>query len=153
MLNASDEQRIRTVIAEVLDELDAYLVDLRIRTDKVQVFVDRDPHITIEDCARINRSLVRRLDEAFSFTSRYALEVSSPGLDQPLRVLRQFRKNIGRSVDVVLYSGEKKRGVLLYVDEDKVILEETIREKKQNIVRQTELPFVNIKSTLVVINF
>lgn len=149
----NEEQRIREIVGELLDEMDAYLVDLKIRAGKVQLFVDRDPHITIDDCARINRALVRRLDMEFPFTSRFALEVSSPGLDQPLKVLRQYRKNIGRTVEVLTVSGEKKRGVLLFADEDRLILEQTVMENQQPVTRQCELPFLLIKTTNVIFQF
>ncbi|MCS6991102.1 MAG: ribosome maturation factor [Chitinophagales bacterium] len=149
----NEEQRIRAIVNELLDQTDAYLVDLKIRTGKVQVFVDRDPYITLEDCARINRMLVRRLDEELAFTDRYALEVSSPGLDQPLKVLRQYRKNIGRIVEVITVTGEKKRGLLLYVDEEKLVIEETELVNKQKTIRHSALPFLHIKSTNVVIEF
>ncbi|MBX7140665.1 MAG: hypothetical protein K1X63_06240 [Chitinophagales bacterium] len=147
------ENRIRELLDQILSENDSYLVDLRMRPNKVEVYADRDPHITIEDCARISRTLEKRLDEEFGFSQRYALEVSSPGMDQPLKVLRQFRKNLGRTVDVVLYSGVKRTGVLIYADEKMIKLEEKVKSESAEHTTQAEIPFVQIKSTQVVINF
>ena len=148
------EPRIRELLDHLLAEADGYLVDLKIRPNKVEVFADRDPHITIEDCARISRALEHRLNAEFNFSQQYALEVSSPGMDVPLRVLRQYKKNTGRMVDVLLFSGQKKRGTLLYADDEKILLEEEMNEKESKAAQvQTEIFFVNIKSTTLVINF
>src|SRR5205823_180714 len=83
------ESRIRELLVEILNEVDGYLVELRVRPGRVEVFADRDPHITIEDCTRISRLLQRELESEFSFSEQYELEVSSPGMDQPFKVLRQ----------------------------------------------------------------
>jgi ribosome maturation factor RimP len=148
------ESRLRELLSEMLVEMDGYLVDLIIRPSKVEVFADRDPHITIEDCVRISRALVKQLDSEFPFSQQYELEVSSPGMDQPLKVLRQYRKCVGRNVDIVLLSGEKKTGTLLYADEGKLIMEEQITKSKKEIEKiQSEIPFIQIKSTILVFNF
>ena len=148
------ESRIRELLADILNESDSYLVDLRIKSNKVEVFADRDPRITIDDCAKISRILERRLDEEFPFSNQYSLEVSSPGMDQPLKVLRQFRKNVGRTVEVVLISGMKRTGSLMHADEEKITIEENITgSNKLSETRQTEISFVEIKSTQLVFNF
>jgi ribosome maturation factor RimP len=148
------ENRIRELLGDILNETDSYLVDLRVLPGKVEVFADRDPHITIDDCVRINRTLIKKLDAEFPFSEQYTLEVSSPGMDQPFKVMRQFKKNIGRSVEVILISGEKKTGSLMYADEEKVVIEEKIAvSKKQTETRQAEIPFVQIKLTQLVFNF
>src|SRR6476620_11180635 len=123
MLNL--ETRIREILGDLLEEKSSYLVDLKVVPGQlVQVFVDRDPHITIEDCAWISRGLVKELNKEFPFSDQYVLEVSSPGMDQPFKVLRQYKKCVGREVAVVLTSGLKKNGRLLYADEEKILLEE-----------------------------
>lgn len=149
------EERIKEVLATLLPEKDSYLVELKVRKGQlVQVFVDRDPHITIEDCAWISRGLQKELDKDFPFSAEHTLEVSSPGMGEPLKVLRQYKKCVGRAVDVLLLSGMKKSGTLLYADEEKIIVEEIIRGKlKDKSTVQTEIPFLHIKSTNIVIKF
>ena len=149
------EERIKEVLGILLREKDSYLVELKVRKGQlVQVFVDRDPHITIEDCAWISRGLQKELDKEFPFSEQHTLEVSSPGMGEPLKVLRQYKKCVGREVNVLLLSGVKKTGTLLYADEDKLILEEILTTKTKEISpQQTEIPFLNIKSTTVVIKF
>ncbi|MEO6169258.1 MAG: hypothetical protein ABIO46_11465 [Chitinophagales bacterium] len=153
MMNLED--RIKEVLDTLLQEKDSYLVDLKVRKGQsVQVFVDRDPHITIEDCAWISRGLQKELDKEFPFSEQHVLEVSSPGMGEPLKVLRQYKKCVGREVEVLLLSGMKKRGTLLYADEEKLLLEEIFTAKtKEPAPVQTEIPFLNIKSTNVVIQF
>lgn len=147
------EGHIRGLLEEMLAQVDGYLVELKVKPNKVEVFADRDPHITIEDCANISRKLERQLNEEFDFSHQYTLEVSSPGMDRPLKVMQQFRKNIGRSVEVLLNDGVKKNGVMLYADDAKIILEERNKEIKKAELTQTEISFHQIKSTVVVFNF
>ncbi|MBK9731067.1 MAG: ribosome maturation factor [Chitinophagaceae bacterium] len=149
------EERIKELLDALLREKDSYLVDLKVRKGQlVQVFVDRDPHITIEDCVWISRGLQKELDKEFPFSEQHTLEVSSPGMGEPLKVLRQYKKCVGREVEVLLLTGMKKSGTLLYADEEKIILEEIIANKmKDQAPVQTEIPFLNIKSTNVVIKF
>lgn len=149
------EERIKEILEKLLPEKDSYLVELKVREGQmVQVFVDRDPRITIEDCASISRGLQKELDKEFPFSEQHTLEVSSPGMGEPLKILRQYKKNTGREVDILLLTGVRKSGKLLYADEEKLILEEAADPKnKEAGLIQTEIPFLNIKSTTVVIKF
>lgn len=149
------EDRIKELLETLLEKKNSYLVDLKVRPNQlVQIFVDRDPHITIEDCVSISRGLQSELNKQFPFSERYVLEVSSPGMDQPLKVLRQYKKSVGRDVDVVLHSGEKRSGMLMYADEEKIILEERSGSKsKPKEAAQVDISFIDIKSTSVVIKF
>ena len=148
------ETRIRQLLGDILTEVDGYLVELRVRPNRVEVYADRDPHITIEDCTRISRFLERQLNTEFPFSEQYTLEVSSPGMDQPFKVLRQYRKSVGRNVDILLTSGLKKTGILIYADEEKIIIEEQINKPNRQIEKmQSEIPFVQLKSTTLVFNF
>ncbi len=93
------EERIKEVLATLLPQKDSYLVELKVRKGQlVQVFVDRDPHITIEDCAWISRGLQKELDKDFPFSEEHTLEVSSPGMGEPLRwlVIQKVRGSRGR---------------------------------------------------------
>ena len=148
------ENRIRELLSSMLTEMDGYLVDLRIRQAKVDVFIDRDPHINIAECVRISRSLLKQLDEEFPFSDQYELEVSSPGMDEPFKVMRQYQKSIGKNVSVIVHSGENKTGILRSANEERITLEETImKSKKEKEILQTVIPFNQIKTTTLVFNF
>src|SRR4030088_3520730 len=98
-------ESIRKMIGEILVEEPVYfLVDLRIKpTNNVKVFLDGDEGITIEKCVQVNRKLYKKLEESALFPGGdFSLEVSSAGLDEPLKSLRQYKKNIGRKVEIQL---------------------------------------------------
>src|ERR1700753_2087087 len=119
-----------------------FLVDVRIKpTNNVKVYIDGDRGISIEKCVQYNRALYKKLEASGLFpTGDFSLEVSSPGLDEPLKLLRQYRKNIGRQVELVLQDGSKKEGRLLDVTEDGIIVEETRgKNKKKEIINHTFL--------------
>lgn len=95
----------------------AFLVDVQVQNERggkmVQLFVDTDRGITIEQCSEISRELLREFDERRLFDGNYRLEVSSPGIDRPLKLLRQYTKNIGRRFRVKYSSqGEQKTASL-----------------------------------------
>jgi len=151
------------MIGEILEgEPEYFLVDLRIKPiHNVKVFLDGDSGITIEKCVQINRKLYRKLEEtAFFPEGDFSLEVSSAGLDEPLKSLRQYKKNIGRPVEVQLQDGTQKEGRLTEVYEEGIVLEVAtgklsngkLQSKKKEISLQTYL-FNNIKSTKIQIVF
>jgi len=145
------ESRIRELLSEILTELDGYLVELRVRPGKVEVFADRDPHITIEDCTRISRMLQRELEDEFSFSEQYELEVSSPGMDQPLKIYKQYLRRIGRNVKVIMPDGKLHKGKLLSANDNEFELLETIEtkenKKKIKLENNLRLNYNEVKET------
>jgi len=155
MVNETVKAVESMVQALLADQLDYFLVDIRIKpTNNVKVFLDGDKGISIETCVRYNRALYKKLEETGLFPDGdFSLEVSSPGLDEPLKSLRQYRKNIGRLVELVFQDGSKKEGRLMEVSEDGVIVEETKgKNKKKEVINHTFL-FDNIKTTKIQIVF
>jgi ribosome maturation factor RimP len=156
-------ESIREMIGEILrPESDYFLVDLRIKPiHNVKVFLDGDSGITIEKCVQVNRKLYKKIEESAIFPAGdFSLEVSSAGLDEPLKSLRQYKKNIGRLVEVQFLDGSQKEGVLTGVNEEGIVLEVSkgkhsngkMQSKKVDISSYTFL-FNNIKSTKIQIVF
>ena len=148
---------------EIISEEPVYfLVDLRIKpTNNVKVFLDGDSGITIEKCVQVNRKLYRKIEESAIYPDGdFSLEVSSAGLDEPLKLLRQYKKNIGRLVEIQLQDGTQKEGQLKDVSEEGIVLEVSsgkpsngkLPSKKKEISSQSFL-FNNIKSTKIQIVF
>ncbi len=148
---------------EIISEEPVYfLVDLRIKpTNNVKVFLDGDSGITIEKCVQVNRKLYRKIEESAIYPDGdFSLEVSSAGLDEPLKLLRQYKKNIGRLVEIQLQDGTQKEGQLIDVSEEGIVLEVSsvkpsngkVPSKKKEISSQSFL-FNNIKSTKIQIVF
>ncbi len=156
-------ESIRKMIEEILSEEPVYfLVDLRIKpTNNIKVFLDGDTGITIEKCVRINRQLYKKIEEAAMYPEGdFSLEVSSAGLDEPLKSFRQYQKNIGRPVEISLADGTLTEGVLREVTEEGIVLEVAkgkpaigkLAPKKTEISSHSYL-FNNIKSTKIQIVF
>jgi ribosome maturation factor RimP len=156
-------ESIRSMIGEILEEEPVYfLVDLRIKPiNNIKVFLDGDSGITIEKCVQVNRKLYKKMEEAAMFPEGdFSLEVSSAGLDEPLKSLRQYKKNIGRQVEVQFQDGSLKEGQLMAVNEEGIVLEVAtgkvsngkLQSKKKEISSHSYL-FNNIKSTKIQIVF
>lgn len=147
---------ITRMVAGILNDQPQYfLVEIRIKpTNNVKVFLDGDQGITIEKCISINRALYKQLEESGMFPNGdFSLEVSSPGLDEPLKLHRQYLKNTGRPVEVLLKDGRKVEGKLLEVSDTGVLVEETRGKNKKKEVLQHSFSFDNIKSTKLQVVF
>ena len=163
MNNESAIAAIETMLESILATDPTYfLVEARIKpTNNVKVFLDGDQGITIEKCVQFNRMLYKKIEESQLFPNGdFSLEVSSPGLDEPLKMLRQFRKNIGRQVELLLDDGRKKEGRLVEVTEDGIILEEPIGKPrgkgfgaKPTAFASQPFLFNHIKSTKIQVVF
>lgn len=135
-----------------------FLVDVVIKglaggKQKVIVLLDGDQGITIDDCAKVSRGLGVELEERDLMPEAYTLEVSSPGLDHPLIMLRQFQKNIGRRVRVTLSEGERVDGELLAAtDTDFEVAVET-KEKKKVTLTPTRFAYADVEKTMVLVSF
>ena len=151
------EGKIRE-IAESLLESDAhFLVDVKVGSggsgQKVRVLLDGDEGVSIDDCAGLSRALAEELEEQEIFSNAYTLEVSTPGVDFPLATLRQYRKNLGRSLRVNLVEGKDIKGTLVDVDEEKIVLEKRIGKGKKAKEERVEIPLSDINKSIVQISF
>jgi ribosome maturation factor RimP len=158
MVMTTDTQvsTIEKMLEGILADDPAYfLVEIRIKpTNNVKIFLDGDNGITIEKCIAINRSLYKQLEETALFPGDdFSLEVSSPGLDEPLKKFRQYKKNTGRLVEVLLNDGVKVDGKLLEVQEHEIVIEETRGKNKKKEILTHRFPFDAIKSTKIQIVF
>ena len=147
-------------IKQKLNELMAahpthFLVEIRIKpTNNIKVFIDADEGINLAVLIQYNRKLYKLIEETALYPDGdFSLEVSSPGLDEPLKINRQYQKNIGRFVDVLLNDASKKEGKLIEAAEDGIIIEyETGKGKKKELKQETIL-FTDIKNTKIQIKF
>ncbi len=146
------EQIINTFLE---NEPDYFLVEVKIKpTNNIKVFIDGDKGISIEKCVQFNRQLYKIIESKNFFPpGDFSLEVSSPGIDKPLKSQRQYLKNVGRSIEILFNDGSVKTGRLLQVSNDDIMLEETIGKGKKSETKQLVIPFSNIKTTTVQIEF
>ena len=155
----STDEQIRAlgqkVEAMIEGEPGIFLVEIRIKpTNNVKVFLDADTGMSLDKLIQYNRKLYKELEESGFFPGNdFSLEVSSPGLDEPLKLHRQYLKNVGRPVEVIRLDGVKNEGKLITVsDTDIVVEEEKGKGKKKELVHHT-VPFSEIKATRVQIKF
>lgn len=143
------------VLGLLEDQPQYFLVEIKIKpTNNVKIYLDGDQGITIEKCISINRALYKQLEESGLFPNDdFSLEVSSPGLDEPLKLHRQYTKNVGRPVEILLKDGRKIEGKLLEVSQEAVQLEETRGKNKKKEVIQHHILLNDIKSTKLQIVF
>ncbi len=156
MTLAEQLQTIESFIEQILnEEREFFLVSLRIKpTNNVKVYLDGDAGLPIEKCVYFNRKLYKLIEEKHLFPEDdFSLEVSSPGVDEPLQWQRQYKKNIGRTIEVIFKDDTKKTGKLLQVADADVIIEETFGKGKKKGTQQTIIPFENIKTTTVQTQF
>jgi ribosome maturation factor RimP len=156
MVNETQVRAIETMLNRLLADEPAYfLVEVKLTPgNNIKVSLDGDSGISIEKCVQYSRSLYKQVEEAGLFPGAdFALEVSSPGLDEPLKLLRQYTKNIGRLVEIVLNDGSKTEGRLTDTSADGIIVEETKgKNKKKELITHTFL-FTNIKTTKIQVVF
>ena len=134
-----------------------FIVDVRYHHHKLEIFLDSDEKLDLEMCSQISRWLGHKMEEANTINEHYTLEVSSSGLDRPLKLHRQYVKNSGRSVEVHLKDGRKLEGILADVKADMITLQSEIieRENKKKIKKtiDTIIVFEDILKTFIKIKF
>ena len=149
-------QHIHQLAESHLKDASQFIVDVIVLAKKlpkrVLIIVDGDQGITIDDCADISREVSAELDKSNLLGENYVLEVSTPGLDHPLKLTRQYYKNKGRKVRVKT-SDETVEGLLTDVTENDITLIETIGAGKKKEEKTHVIPFVSIEKTLVLVSF
>ncbi len=94
----------------------------------LRIYLDKEGGITIDDCQAVSEEVSELLDQADPIEHSYIFEVSSPGIDRPLKTERDYQKNMNKLLEIKLYSpvdGKKQiEGVLAGYDEEKVIIEQ-----------------------------
>ncbi len=147
-------QAVEKLVIPLLND-DIFLVSIKIKpTNNFKIYLDADSGLGIDKCIKINRALYKIMEEMGMYPEGdFSLEVSSPGLDEPLKLLRQYQKNIGREVELIMNDDARKEGKLTAVTEENVTIEYTEGKGKKAIVKTEEIPFDVIKQTKVQIKF
>ena len=152
-----DKERIAEAIEPYIDSQSLFLVSVEISRDNdIEVTVDSENKVDLAHCVEINNIIVERFDRE---EEDYSLTVTSAGLDQPFKVLRQYIKYIGKEVEIILRSGVKMKAVLENADNEtiEVSAEKSVKvegkKKREKIRESVTLRLSDVKSTRPVINF
>lgn len=127
--------------------------------NQIVVLLDDDEGITIDKCSQVNKALYKYIEDTGIFgDSNFSLEVSSPGVGEPLKLHRQYKRNIGRTLQIVMSDDLIKEGKLTGVSEDEIAVEEKetpAGKGRSNKVttKQITIPFNEIKHATVLITF
>ena len=146
-----DEKQIRNWIQEALEGSDRFLVDLIIKPgNRIMIFIDSDTAVFIDHCISLSRFIESRLNRD---EEDFELSVSSAGLDQPFKMLRQYIKNTGREVSVTMNDGIKITGTMTTADHEGFTVCE--RKKSKKIITEVNhrFSYSDIKETKEIINF
>jgi ribosome maturation factor RimP len=148
--------RLATEVIQSLGREDMFLVDVVFKKGRktlVNVLADTDTGIQLKECVHISRKMSARLEEDNFFEFPYTLEVSSPGTERGLDSPRLYRKNQGRDLRVFLKDGKEQSGKLLEVTDTAVVLETAKVGGKKGEKELSEIPFEQIRESLVNISF
>lgn len=154
-------EQVREIAESKLKDPRHFVVDVVVSLrskHKVLVTIDGDAGVTIDDCADLSRAMSDELDQLPGLDDRYLLEVSTPGVDQPLRYGRQYAKHVGRTLKVTVRSkpGEvetKIEGKLVNVSSEAITLEQTIGSGRSKEIKTTEVQFSDIEKSFVIVSF
>lgn len=154
-------ETIESYLNEALEGSDCYLVQFTVKpTNNFKLFLDSDSGFTLEKSVFFNRQLRKRIDESGMFPDGdYSLEVSSPGVDMPLTQHRQYRKNIGRKLEIIFLDDERgEEDVrLIGVEENSIIVEILPKSKRGRAVKKDSTPVTialnEIKKATVQVEF
>ena len=154
------KELVRKLAQERIDELDRglFIVDIAIsKKSVIELEIDKvEGYVAIDDCVSVSRNVEHNLDRE---EQDFELHVSSAGLDKPLRVLPQYQKNIGRSVELLMKDSSLKEGLLKDASDEALVLTTSRIEKKEGskkketIVEDEIIPMSQIKETKIVISF
>jgi len=150
------KEKIKELTQAALTDPAHFLVDVVVskhKPMKFTVILDGDNGIGIDDCANVSRALNDELETLVDEEEQYTLEVTTPGLDTPLKLKRQFIKNKGRKLKVHLTDKTIVNGVLQQVEESNIVIEAEVKAGKKTEIEAMEIPFAEIERAFVTVSF
>jgi ribosome maturation factor RimP len=155
--NMTFKEQILKLLNDALSEKpDLFLIELSISdTYKIIVTLDADNGVNLQDCIDISRTIENNLDRE---EHDYALEVASVGVGSPLKLVRQYHKNIGRTL-IVKANDETFEAELIEANDEYIVLSWQSREPKkigkgkETVQKRQEIPYSDIKQAVVTVNF
>lgn len=140
------EKDIEQLVNQAIEGTDLFIVEIKMTQNRISIFLDKMAGVTIEECVRVHKFLVSELREDEIFET-YNFEVSSPGMDQPLRVLQQYKKRVGRELNVITTDGEQHTGVLVDANDNGIALKEKVNKEE----KEKQYSFENIKQAKIIL--
>ena len=152
-----NDNYIKSLINDEIRSKKLFLIDIKINSsNKINVFIDSMKGVTLEECATLSAIIKEKLNK---YLDDYALEVSSPGLDKSLVLPVQYKKNLGRDLDIITKDGNKTTGRLTQVFRNGIEIKTEVTErkkpnkKKEHVTKKHVFDFADIKSAKVIVLF
>lgn len=149
--------QIENLANAFLQGSDNYLIDVKVSaSNKIVIHIENDSHVAIRDCVALSRHIEHSLDRE---KEDFELEVSSPGIDQPFKHPRQYRKYQGKEVDVKKLNGDQLKGILIESDDSGLTLQPSPTKKSKKTAPQDNqpqtisIPFSDVKEARLIIKF
>ncbi|HEY9114421.1 MAG TPA: ribosome assembly cofactor RimP [Bacteroidales bacterium] len=150
------KEQIVKLAEECLEGTGRFIVKVSVGKDNlINVYIDGDEGVTIDHCVELSRHIEGNLDREIE---DYELKVSTAGVGQPMVNIRQYAKNIGKPVEVLMKDGSMKKGILQAVDIENLTLAEALKDKNKKSKKivageSFQVPFSSVKETTVMIIF
>jgi ribosome maturation factor RimP len=127
-------EQLKVYIEEAIADTNLFIVEIKgIAVKRAMVLLDGDEGVKIEDCARVSRHINQKMEEDGLEEALISLEVSSPGVDFPLKFERQYPQHVGRTLAIKLLDGKELEGKLISIDGAVIAVEEKIKEKGKKV--------------------
>lgn len=127
-------EQLKVYIEEAIADTNLFIVEIKgITVKRAMILLDGDEGVKIEDCARVSRHINQKMEEDGLSEALISLEVSSPGVDFPLKFERQYPQHIGRTLAIKLVDGKEIEGKLISIDAAVIAVEEKIKEKGKKV--------------------
>lgn len=127
-------EQLKVYIEEAIADTNLFIVEIKgIAVKRAMVLLDGDEGVKIEDCARVSRHINQKMEEDGLEEALISLEVSSPGVDFPLKFERQYPQHVGRTLAIKLLDGREIEGKLISIDGAVIAVEEKIKEKGKKV--------------------
>ena len=152
------KEKVNTLLKEVLEEESSlFLISKEITSgNKIVIVIDGDQGVTLNDCMKVSRHIEHNLDRE---EEDFSLEVYSAGISEGIQHIRQYKKNVGRKLQVHTSTNEKIEGELVLADDEKIKLQWKAREPKPigkgkvTVQKEQEVPYKEIVKAKVMVTF
>jgi ribosome maturation factor RimP len=152
------KQKVTQLLQEVLEEeTTLFLISQEIKPgNKIVIVIDGDNGVTLNDCMKVSRHIEHNLDRE---EEDFSLEVYSSGISEGITHIRQYKKNVGRKLEVVVQENTKVEGTLVEADDEKIKLQWKAREPKPigkgkiTVQKEQEIPYETIVKAKVMVTF
>ena len=152
------KEKVKNIVDEVLEtRQNLFLIDLTVSdANKINVVIDGDTGVTLQDCIDVSRSVESRLDEE---GYEFSIDVASAGVSSPLKLVRQYKKNVGRKLKIKTISQGEIEGMLMEADDEGALLAWKAREPKEvgkgkvTVEKTLKIAYEDIKESIVIISF